>query len=92
MTNERTEAVTISRWRGRIPLVRVGAQELNRNAAELEHILRGRATRARCGSRIEDYVVEDHADHVLQTFKTQREANRLGAQARACPRVRVENH
>ena len=26
------------------------------------------------GSHIEDYVVEDHADHVLQTFKTQREA------------------
>jgi hypothetical protein len=26
------------------------------------------------GSHIEDYVVEDHADHVLSTFKTQREA------------------
>ena len=26
------------------------------------------------GSGIEDYVVEDHADHVLGTFKTQREA------------------
>src|SRR6516165_8895817 len=26
------------------------------------------------GSPIEDYVVEDHADHVLATFKTQREA------------------
>ena len=26
------------------------------------------------GSRIGDYVVEDHADHVLGTFKTQREA------------------
>jgi hypothetical protein len=26
------------------------------------------------GSRIDDYVVEDHADHVLATFKTQREA------------------
>ena len=26
------------------------------------------------GSPIEDYVVEDHADHVLGTFKTQREA------------------
>jgi len=24
--------------------------------------------------RIDDYVVEDHADHVLGTFKTQREA------------------
>jgi hypothetical protein len=26
------------------------------------------------GSPIHDYVVEDHADHVLETFKTQREA------------------
>jgi hypothetical protein len=26
------------------------------------------------GARIDDYVVEDHADHVLATFKTQREA------------------
>jgi hypothetical protein len=26
------------------------------------------------GSHIDDYVVEDHADHVLVTFKTQREA------------------
>ena len=26
------------------------------------------------GSHIEDYVVEDHADHVLATFKTQAEA------------------
>ena len=26
------------------------------------------------GSHIDDYVVEDHADHVLRTFKTQREA------------------
>lgn len=26
------------------------------------------------GSHVDDYVVEDHADHVLQTFKTQREA------------------
>ena len=26
------------------------------------------------GSHIEDYVVEDHADHVLAEFKTQHEA------------------
>ena len=26
------------------------------------------------GSAIEDYVVEDHADHVLASFKTQHEA------------------
>ena len=26
------------------------------------------------GSAIQDYVVEDHADHVLGTFSTQREA------------------
>lgn len=25
------------------------------------------------GTRIDDYVVEDHGDHVLGTFKTQRE-------------------
>jgi hypothetical protein len=27
------------------------------------------------GSAIDDYVVEDHADHVLGTFKTQRESH-----------------
>jgi hypothetical protein len=26
------------------------------------------------GTHIDDYVAEDHADHVLGTFKTQREA------------------
>ena len=26
------------------------------------------------GDPIDDYVVEDHADHILATFKTQREA------------------
>ena len=26
------------------------------------------------GARIDDYVVEDHADHALATFKTQHEA------------------
>ena len=26
------------------------------------------------GTHIDDYVVEDHADHVLGTFKTQKEA------------------
>ena len=26
------------------------------------------------GTRIDDYVVEDHADHVLATFSTQKEA------------------
>ena len=26
------------------------------------------------GSHVDEYVVEDHADHVLQTFRTQREA------------------
>jgi len=30
------------------------------------------------GSPIDDYVVEDHADHALATFKTQRESHRLG--------------
>ena len=30
--------------------------------------------KGRDGDRIEDYAVEDHADHVLASFKTQREA------------------
>ena len=34
------------------------------------HVPKGRPE----GSPIDDYVVEDHADHVLATFKTQREA------------------
>ena len=36
----------------------------------IEPRLRGRPE----GSHVDDYVVEDHADHVLVTFKTQREA------------------
>ena len=35
------------------------------------------------GSPIEDYVVEDHADHVLQTFKTQHEAIEWAKKTRA---------
>ena len=38
------------------------------------------------GSHIEDYVVEDHADHALGTFKTQREAIDW-AKRRATPRL-----
>ena len=34
------------------------------------HVPKGRPE----GSPIDDYVVEDHADHVLATFKRQREA------------------
>jgi hypothetical protein len=30
--------------------------------------------KGREGSHIDDYVVEDHADHVIATFKTQHEA------------------
>lgn len=33
--------------------------------------------KGRTGSRIDDYVVEDLADHVLGTFQTQHEAIRL---------------
>ena len=33
------------------------------------------------GSSIEDFVVEDHADHVLGTFKTER-SDRLGQKER----------
>ena len=46
------------------------------------------------GSHIDDYVVEDHADHVLVTFKTQREAIELGQEERSrpsrCPRSASE--
>ncbi len=34
------------------------------------------------GHHIEDYVVEDHTDHVLHTTKTQHEAIELGEGAR----------
>lgn len=34
----------------------------------------GRPKGHREGSRIDDYVVEDHADHVLGVFRTQKEA------------------
>ncbi len=43
------------------------------------------------GDPMHDYVVEDHADHVLATFKTQHEGNRVGEEERpyrsrrACP-------
>jgi len=46
------------------------------------------------GSAIDDYVVEDHADHVLATFKTQREAigwSRKHGHAPLVARVRYVN-
>jgi len=39
------------------------------------------------GSHIEDFVVEDHADHILASFRTQREAIDW-AKARACSSCR----
>jgi hypothetical protein len=43
------------------------------------------------GSTVDDFVVEDHADHVLATFKTQKDAIDWGAQKRpfasCCPRA-----
>jgi hypothetical protein len=36
--------------------------------------IEARAKGLQDGSPIDDYVVEDHADHVLVTFRTQREA------------------
>ena len=33
------------------------------------------------GSRVEDYVVEDYADHVLQIFQDAARGHRLGTQA-----------
>jgi len=41
--------------------------EIERLRTELKRITGGE-------NDIDDYVVEDHADHVLATFKTQREA------------------
>lgn len=37
-------------------------------------LYRGEAQGPTRGSRIDDYVVEDHADNVLGTFRTQHEA------------------
>ena len=44
------------------------------------------------GSPIEDYVVEDHADHVLQTFKTQHEAIEWAKKTGHTPHVARVRH
>lgn len=44
------------------------------------------------GSSIEDYVVEDHADHVLATFRTQREAIEWAKTQRHHPLVARVRH
>jgi hypothetical protein len=44
------------------------------------------------GSPITDYVVEDHADHVLVTFKTQREAIEWAKKNGHTPRVARVRH
>jgi hypothetical protein len=47
------------------------------------------------GTRIDDYVVEDHADNVLATFRTQKEAidwARVRGHAPLVARVRHENN
>lgn len=44
------------------------------------------------GDRIDDYVVEDHADHVLATFKTQREAIEWAKRERHSPLVARVRH
>ena len=36
--------------------------------------IEARPKRAAEGSHVEDFVIEDHADHILAAFKTQREA------------------
>ena len=44
------------------------------------------------GSAIEDYVVEDHADHILHTSKTQHEATEWARKAGHAPLVaRIRN-
>jgi hypothetical protein len=44
------------------------------------------------GSPVTDFVVEDHADHVLATFKTQREAIDWANQNRHSPHVARVRH
>jgi hypothetical protein len=44
------------------------------------------------GSAIEGYVVEDHADHVLATFKTQEDAIRWSKSQSHTPRVARVRH
>jgi len=44
------------------------------------------------GSHIDDYVVEDHADHVLATFKTQREAMEWAKKNGHAPHVARVRH
>ena len=44
------------------------------------------------GSLIEDYVAEDHADHVLQTFKTQHEAIEWAKKTGHTPHVARVRH
>jgi hypothetical protein len=44
------------------------------------------------GDPIDDYVVEDHADHVLGTFKTQHEAIAWAKQSGHTPHVARVRH
>jgi len=44
------------------------------------------------GSPVEDFVVEDHADHVLGTFKTQKEAIDWARQHKHSPLVARVRH
>ncbi len=44
------------------------------------------------GDRVDDYVVEDHADSVLATFKTQREAIEWAKRERHHPLVARVRH
>jgi hypothetical protein len=46
----------------------------DRGESDAECLLEARPKGRPQGSAIEDYVVEDHADHVLATFKTLQEA------------------
>jgi hypothetical protein len=60
-----------------------------------ERLCRGAAPKGRSeGSAIENYVVEDHVDHVVVTFKTQQEAidwSRKNGQTPLIARVRHLN-
>ena len=66
----------------------------DRGESDAECLCRGAAQGPTEGSAIEDYVVEDHADHVLATFKTQQEAidwSRKNGHAPLVARVRHLN-
>ena len=73
----------------RKPQLAIATAMGDKNGARL---CRGETEGAAEGSPIEDYVVEDHADHVLQTFKTQYEAIEWAKKTGHTPHVARVRH